>query len=252
MPFEQTVESLDSVPEDARPFYRKGQDGKFNLITADSIDKLENTLRTVKGELGETKTKAQQAAAWEKLGKTPDEIAELLKAQEEAERKKAEEAGEWDKLKAQMEGNFNKSLEEKDGVIGRYRSALEKNLIDAAATSAIAELKGVPALLLPHIRDRVKVEEKDGEFSVVVLDEDRKTPKLNATNQPMSIKELVAAMREDETFGRAFEAPGGSGGGGQGGGGGQQGGYKKKSEMTAREKAAAMQELGVEGYAKLP
>jgi hypothetical protein len=249
---EPVVDALDNVAEPLRPFYRKGGDGKFNLITAESIDKLESTLARTKAEREEAKKRADAAKTWEGLGKTPEEIQELLAAEEQRALKDAEAKGEWDKIKQQIEANHAKELEKRDGILGRYRSALENRLIDAEATSAIAEMKGVPALLLPHVRDRVKVEETDdGDFRAVVLTPDRKSPMLNSKNEPMSVKELVAAMREDETFGRAFDGSGHSGGGGQGGSGGGRPSFKK-SEMSTKQKAEFMREHGAAAYQALP
>jgi hypothetical protein len=254
MPFEQTVDSLESVAEDARPFYRKGADGKFNLITADSIEKLETSLGRTKTERDEAKKAAAAVKGWESLGKTPEEIQQLLQERADAETANAEKKGEWEKLKQQMADNHAKELDTFKSREGKLKGSLEKHLIDAAATAAIAELKGVPTLLLPHIRDRVKVEEKDDDFVVTVLAADRKTPQLNDKNEPMTIKELVASMREDDTFGRAFEGSGHSGGGGAGGGGGSGGGSTglRKSQMSIKEKTAFMTEHGHEAYRALP
>jgi hypothetical protein len=253
LPFEPTVDSLDAVPEDARVFYRKdATSGKFNLITAESVTKLESSLGSVRTELTTAKERAKAVEAWEKLGKKPEEIEELLENQRKADEQKIKDAGEWDKLKAQIDENHGKVVKEKDGRIKTLQSALERRLIDSEAIGAIAELKGSPTLLLPHVRNRVKVEEKDGDFHVTVLDADGKTPKLNDKNEPMSIKELVASMREDEQFGRAFEGSGHSGGGGSGGKGGSgTPSGMKKSEMSAKEKAAFMRDHGFEAYRAL-
>ena len=43
-------------------------------------------------------------------------------------------------------------------------------LVENEATAAVAEAKGIPDLLLPFIRDQVKVVEEDGEFKVFVVD----------------------------------------------------------------------------------
>lgn len=254
MPFEPTVDSLDAVPEDARPFYRKAPDGKFNLITAESIDKLESSLGNTKRERDEAKRRAALVDQWEGLGKSADEIKALLEREAAADEERAKAAGEWDKLKAQMESNFNKERETFTQKEQRLQTALEKHLIGEAATRAIAEEKGVPTLLLPHVERRVKVTETDDGYSVVVLDDDGKTPKLNAENKPMSIRELVASMRDDETFGRAFEGSGHSGGGGTGGSGGGGGDFSglKKSTMGVKEKTAFMEKHGIEAFQKLP
>lgn len=249
-----SVESLEGVPEPLHPFYRKGQDGKFNLIDPTSIDKLESTVKNVRNELSTAKERAKAVETWEKLGKTPEEIQELLQQHASEEERKAMEKGEFEKLKKQIEENHHKTVAEKEKAIERLRSSLENHLIGEKATQAIAEAKGVPTLLLPHVKSRVKVEENDdGEFHVVVLDTDGKTPKLNSKNEPMSIAELVESMKADPVFGRAFEGSGHSGGGGDGGsGGGGGGGNLRKSQMSLKEKTAYMNEHGHAAYAALP
>lgn len=254
MAFEPTVDSLDAVAEDARPFYRKAADGKFNLITADSIDKLETTLGRTKAERDEAKKAANAVKEWQGLGKTPEEIQSLLAAEADRETKNAEEKGQWDKLRQQMADNHQKDLDGLKVREGKLKGTLERKLIDAEATSAIAGLKGVPELLLPHIRGRVKVEEKDDEFVATVLTADGKGPQLNEKNEPMTIKELVATMREDPIYGRAFEGSGHSGGGGGGGDGGGGGGdgTMKKSAMNTKQKAEFMDKHGFDAYKRLP
>jgi hypothetical protein len=259
MPIEllASVDSLDAVEEPLRPFYRPTEDGKFNLIDPGSIDKLEGTLSRTKAERDQAKEAAKEVQQWKDLGLKPDEIKALKQERDDRATSEAEKKGEWDKLKVQMEDHFAKERDGLTGKIGTLTKTLERKLIDSDAVQAIAELKGEPTLLLPHVRSRVKVEEKDGDYVPVVLTADGKGPMLNAKNEPMTVKELVESMREDKAFGRAFEGSGHSGGGGTGGGSGgggsapNQGGLRK-STMTIPEKTKYMEEHGPEAFRALP
>ena len=128
----------------------------------------------------------------------------------------------------------------------RNFARLERRLIDADATAAIAAAKGVPALLLPHVRASVKVIEEDGDFKVQVVDA-QGNPRVNGKGEFLSIADLVGEMRQSDVYGRAFEPTGTTGGGATGGSGG--GGAKviKQAAFDAlppKQRAAKM----AEGY----
>jgi hypothetical protein len=131
-----------------------------------------------------------------------------------------------------------------NGVVERY-------LIDAQATAAIAEAKGVPALLLPHVKQAVKVVEEDGDYKVRVVDA-AGNPRVNAKGEYLSIADLVSEMRQSEVFGRAFEGTGHSGSGAGQGSGFQGSGQKKRSEMTPVEMREYIEKHGQAAYLKLP
>ena len=92
------------------------------------------------------------------------------------------------------------------------KATLEARLVDAEATRAITELKGVPGLLLPHVQRNVKVVEEDGEYRAAVTDA-RGEPRVDARGEYVSIRDLVAEMRDSDVFARAFDASGVGGGG---------------------------------------
>lgn len=143
----------------------------------------------------------------------------------------------------------NKDLESKDGRIKALSGVVERHLVDAQATAAIAEAKGVPALLLPHVKASTRVIEEDGDFAVRVVDA-QGNPRVNGKGEYLSIADLVREMRESEVYGRAFDAPGGSGSGAQEGRNVQ--GSLKRSEMTSAQKAEYINKHGQAAYLKLP
>lgn len=202
------VEKLDDVPESARSLYTE-VDGRFRL-DVDVEDAVKAATSKANREAAQFR---HQVKKWEALGKSPDEIQELLEAAAKAEEEKAAKGGEWDKLKAQMVEKHNKELENERTSKGRLRSTLERHLIDGAAVAAIAEAKGVPQLLLPHVRAHVKVvEDENGDFVARVVDA-KGDPRVNSKGDFMSISDLVGEMRQNEVFGRAFESSGAGGSG---------------------------------------
>ena len=95
-----SVDSLDGLDDTVKPLYQQ-KDGKFVL----DVEGIEDT-SALKGALQKERKAAETASKmvkrWEQLGKSPDEIEELLAHQAKIDEDKAAKAGEWDKLRAQM------------------------------------------------------------------------------------------------------------------------------------------------------
>lgn len=208
MSLKLTVDNLDGIQENLRSLYVE-KDGKYHLDVSGDEDN-EELKATLKKEREAHKKLEKQTKAWSRFGKTPEEIAEILKAQEDAEKEKAEKAGDWEKLKAQMNDSHAKEIAIKDSEIVNMRKALEANLIDAQATAAIAAAKGVPELLLPHVKAHVKVVEDNGNYEVAVVDA-KGDPRINGKGEPLKIIDLITEMKQSEVFGRAFEGTGHTG-----------------------------------------
>lgn len=240
MALEFTVDSIDTIPEAQRGLYKQSGD-KYVLDVSGYEDPIGLKSALTK-EREAAKTATRQSAAWQSLGKTPEEITALIDAQAQADRDKLTKGGEWDKLKSQMADQHKVELGSKDARIGTLTKSLEARLIDADATAAIAAAKGVPALLLPHVRAAVKVIEENGDFTVQVVDASG-NPRVNGKGEFLSIADLVSEMRQSDIFGRAFEPSGTTGSGAQGGGSGGSGKTITQSAFDAlppKGRAAAM------------
>ncbi len=123
-------------------------------------------------------------------------------------------------VQKQLTDKFGKELKEKETKLTSVTSQLEKTLVDNEAIKALGEHKGSVDLLLPHIRMKTKITEKDGKLIVEVIGKDG-VPRISnksGSTDPMSIGELVAEMKTDETFSRAFDGARASGSGASGGG----------------------------------
>lgn len=210
MPLPFQVDAIDAIPEAQRALYKESN-GKF-VLDVDGYEDPAGLKSALEKERKAAREAARQASQWQNLGKTPEEIQELLEAQRKAEEDNAAKGGDWDKLKAQMLTQHQQEIAKREEREKKLQSSLERRLIDADATAAIADAKGVPALLLPHVRAAVRVVEEDGEFRVQVVDA-HGNPRVDGKGEPLSIKDLVSEMRQSDVFGRAFEPTGTSGGG---------------------------------------
>lgn len=245
------VDKLDDVEEPFRGLYVETEDKKFRLdADIEDVTGLKNSVQATRKERDEAQ---KQIQAWKKLGKTPEEIEALLAQQEEAERTKAEKAGEWDKLKVQMNEKHQQELAKREDEIKKRDAQIERLMIESTATQAIAAAEGVPTLLLPHIKASTKILHEDGQYSVRVVD-DKGNPRVNGKGDFLTIADLVEEMKKSEVFGVAFKAKGGGGGAppAGGGGGNPPAGGKPRSKMTQQEKSAYIAEHGQAAYLNLP
>lgn len=207
MALKQTLDTLEGVPEALHPEYMKGEDGKFHL-NVEGLPEMATALKAANKEAAERR-KALEALK----GVDPEEYQRLKTEAEERAATDAAAKGQWDKLKEQMAEKHKADLLAKDTALGKYKAQLEKNLIDAQAVAAIAAEKGVPELLLPHVKGRVRVSEVDGEFRFEILDKNGSPMIADASGTPAGFADLVKSMKADPIYGRAFEGSGASGGG---------------------------------------
>lgn len=212
MALQFTVDSLDTIPEAQRSLYKA--DGEKFRLDLDGYEDPAGLKSALDKERKAAKDAIGMAKAWKELGKTPEEIQELLAAQAQAERDKLVKGGEWDKLKGQMTEQHQAELAKREEANKGLRGQLERHLVDAAGVAAIAAAKGSAELLLPHVKSRVKVIEENGEFTVRVVDVTG-NPRVNGKGEFLSINDLVGEMRQNEVFAPAFMAPSASGGGAQ-------------------------------------
>jgi hypothetical protein len=246
------VDSLDGMDEATKAFYVE-DNGKFKL----AVDGLEDTSGLKSALQKERRDRAElekKVKRWDALGKSDDEISELLKRHEETQQTEAERKGEWDKLRAQMNEKHAAEIKARDEKLTAKDKAVAKYLIDSAATAAIAEAQGNARLLLPHVQQHVRVVEEGGEFIVRVVDA-KGDPRVNAKGEHLTISELVAEMRQSEDFGAAFKGAGHSGGGTPPGNsnGGTPTNIKRRSDLKTRaDRVAFVDKHGDKAYFALP
>lgn len=261
MAIKATVESIDELPEAMRGLYAE-KDGKFILdvepVNGFALEDVGGLKTTLSKEMTKRKNLEKEFSKFKDID--PERAREALAKLEELSN--IDPSKEADKIvsekletaKRQLLDKHSKDLAEREGKISNLNKTIENLLVDQSATSAIAEAKGSVELLLPHVQRHTRVREVDGRYVVEVIDKDGNARIGNSKGDPMTIKDLVAEMRQSETFGRAFDGSGMSGSGTPpGGSGGTPQRVTKKSDLDTRQKRAAfVEQYGVKAYDSLP
>lgn len=233
-----TIAKLDDVAEPLRELYVE-RDGKLEL-DVDGVPEMRAALKTANHEAANLRTKYK--------GIEPEEVETLKQQLGELQAKSGPEAIE--SIKQQLLTAHGKEKAKLETRLAKLTSALERALVEGVAVAAIAAAKGSTQLLLPHVKQRVKMIEKDdGTFEAQVVDE-KGNARVRDDGSPMQIPQLIEELRSNEEFGRAFEGKGSAGSGMGGGGGGRA--TKKRSEMSLAEKTAYVEKYGNDAYQKLP
>lgn len=217
----ETVSSLDAVPAEFRHFYEKGDEG-FTLVenykgAAQAFDGLNKSLKASRKEAKDLKRSKVDLSKLSEYGETVDDIAKGIKSKvEELEDQIASKANiNPDKIRDEVAKSFTEELDRAKQSNEGLKNQLYTLMVENVATAAIAEAKGIPELLMPYIKEQVKVvEDADKKtLSVIVVDKDGDM-RHRTDGAPMGIPDLVKQMRENEKFGRLFESDQQRGGGG--------------------------------------
>lgn len=223
-----TEAEVGELPEDLRSGVTevKGQDGKVTGFALErkigdrlsfedlgglksALEKERTNVRNLTTQLkpfeGIDPKKAKEAVAKvaEMANWDPDkEVAEKIKSREE-----------------QLVSKHNDVVKEKEGTITRLNGQLENLLVVSAATEAITTEKGNIKLLMPHVRQHVRMRATDsGQLIAEVIDKDGNPRVGDAQGNPMTIPQLIQEMKKSDDFAAAFEGTGNSGGGSGGSG----------------------------------
>lgn len=233
----QPADSLDKVPEQFRPLYAQGQDGKFVVDdkfkgVATAVIGLNTSLKAAR-EDAKKRTPVDLSPLAE-FGTDPAAIkAEFDKRVADLTAKGGDAAKAVEKVRSEMSEANKRALDAANAKTQAYQTQLYTMLVENTALAAVAEAKGLPDLLMPFIKNQVKVVEEDGKFVVHVVDGAGERRYSGVTGQPMTIKELVAGMKADPKYGRLFESEQQQGGGGM-----QPGAGTRKAPVQGATKSA--------------
>ena len=100
MALKLTVDSVEGLDDATKALYQP-KDGKF-MLDVEGVEDTSALKGALQKERKAAETASKQVKRWEALGKSPEEIEELVAAQAKADEEKATKAGEWDKLRAIM------------------------------------------------------------------------------------------------------------------------------------------------------
>jgi hypothetical protein len=211
------VESLDTVDEKYHDLYQEA-DGK-HVLRVNSKDgwSLENVNGLKSALAEERKAKSDYEAKLKAFeGLEPDKardalarIEKLASGEPDEQAKQALKAYE-DKLRQRYEAeskSVREPLEKAQAEAQSLRTQLQSVLIDRAALESLSKANGVPELLMPHVRAKLALKEQDGKLITVVMGDDGETPRISPVGDKsdlMTVDELVAEMKSDPVFQRAF------------------------------------------------
>lgn len=223
------VKTLDTVPEQFRSFYKdKGDSTGFrvdsdNVVVkgaVESIGKLHATLKAVRGELSTAnQKKSVDLGPLSDYGTDVPGIATYVKEKISGLTTQLDEAGKGgkvniEKIKEEIAKANSGDMQKKDKRIEGLTGQLYKLLVENAAQEAISTEKGEATLLMPFVKEKVKVAEEDGVFKVFVVDAQGDRRFSGTTGGPMTLNELVKEMKGHEKFQRLFNSDRKEGGGG--------------------------------------
>lgn len=204
---------FDALPDVVKSEYKKEGD----VFLLDTDVKFEDTT-ALKNALNSEKEHRRQAT----------ERAGTLEAANTELQKKV--TGDVTTLEASWKKKHDDGVAAEKAKGAKYRAQLEKVLVTDVAERLATSLSPDPHLLLPHIKDRLTVEETgDGSFITRVLDADKKPSAL-------SVNEFSAEILADPKFARIVTASKASGGGAHGSQSKPPGGAKKFSELSEKER----------------
>jgi hypothetical protein len=175
----------------------------------------EDYVKGLRQESAKYRTKLKELE--EKLGELDridlEEYERLKKEKEEAERKRLEAAGEFDKIKEQLQNSHQKELIKRDTEIAQLESgiaqleaALDRSTLDNAIALELAKVKSYnPKLIAMQLASETKIERsEDGHRIIRLVNEDGSTH-VNGKGEAMSLRERLAEMKQDEAFAILFE-----------------------------------------------
>lgn len=243
----QPVDSIDKVPEQFRPLYAQGGDGKFVVDekfrgVQGAIAGLNTANKAARTEAATYKSKVVDLSPLAEFGTDPVSIkAAFDQRVTELTAKGGDKATAVEQVRREMAAANAAAVQAEKTRSEAYRGQLHTILVKNEALSALAEAKGIPELLMPFIENQVRVNEADGQFAVQVLDGKGEVRYSLTTGQPMTIKELVATMKADAKYGRLFESTvqQNNGGGGMPPGNGSRRPAPQQGEKSANDKISA-------------
>lgn len=246
MDLKYELETLDDLADEVQALYEEAGNGKFRLrvegvVPEDELGGLKNSLETLRKE---KKDAEKVAKTYAQLGKTPEEIQEIMEALEKEKRAKLKDEGEFDKLLAQHKEKWEAEkvslVSERDSAMAALRKFVGENAFVTELVKAGATEEGAQLLPLSFAK-RIKVDIDDGDPVLEVLSADGETPMAGTgKGGRASLSDLVeeAAKKFPSLF--KAKGKGGSDTPPNGRGGGKP--TRKFNEMSGQELSALRQE----------
>jgi len=219
------IKDLKELPgalgEALKEFYRKLDDGTYQLDGYEDDEALKSALTK---ERSRANGYEKDLKAWKEAGiDDPGKVRDLLGQVEELSRldpkKEAEKIAEQkiNLIRSQLAEQAGKESKELKAKNQSLTAQLSNEKIDSHATKLLAEHKCKSIkVLLPHIKNAVKMaEDAQGNWAVQVVDE-AGNPRIGKDAKNMNLVDLVNEMKASPDFAFAFDGSGTKGSGGKG------------------------------------
>jgi hypothetical protein len=211
LPLFANTKELTDVPDEVRKYYEDLGDDKFQLRGFEDTTALKNALGHVRAEKELIKDKLKKFDGYD-----ADEYKRLQGVEEKVKKEAELARSDFDKQFTDASEQYKSEIKLRDEKIAKQAEDLERALVDGQAALDIAAAGGSPELLLPHIRDHVKVKEVNGRHRALVIGDDG-NPRLKQgatqTTDYLPLSDYVAELKEQKQFAGAFVGTGASGGG---------------------------------------
>lgn len=225
MALKTIVDSLDEIDEGFRGLYVKDEGaGVYKL----DVEPDANTAK----ELEELRKEKQRMEAHNK------KLLEEKKKESDRARQAEEERARRDRDVESLERSIKeKHQSELEGYTSRnalLQAQLESQMVDNQALNLANQLSDTPALIMPHIKSRLRAQEVDGRWRLTVVD-------VMGNPTATTPDELVEQMRGDKQFAplvRGTRAGGGGANGGNSGSGGNGNEHQEPAKFTGDDRVA--------------
>lgn len=217
----ETVSDLALVPDDFKPLYTKSASGDFVIAeTHKAVAKAIDGINGVNAKLRQdvqTLGKKADLSALKDYGDDPETISKtvgerLAELQANLEKGKSG-ALDVEKVRNELKSQHTRELEAIKADLGKVTTAYHNRIISDETRAACQAEKGDSDLILPLIRERVKIVDVKGQARPVIVDEVGELRVSPTTGEPLSVAEYIKALKADKKFGKLFESEAPNGGG---------------------------------------
>ena len=199
------MESLDSVPENFRVFYKQSDSGEgFQLNFDDpatasavaSITGLAKSLKASRKDADGFRKQRVDLSALSEYGETPEAALESFQAKVGELESQLQEGSkakvDIDRIREDLSKSHGKELEKRDVLVSSLKDQLYANLVVSEATTAISAQRGVAELLMPFVKERIRAVEEEGSVQVYVVDGDGNRRYSGTTGEAVPVAERTS------------------------------------------------------------
>lgn len=218
------VDSIEAVPQDFRPFYGEGEDGKFKLLSDNPAVKSAVAVITGLGSsLTKSRAEAKELAKATKVdlsslsdyGTDPESIAAGFSAKLDEVTKggKNDRAAIREEVAKELAADHTTKLAAKDTAFQNLQNQFFSQMGESVAKSSLADQNAIVDLALPFVTQQLKLQGSDKGYTVVVVGENGEPRHSGTTGELLTVPELITEMKTNEKFAPLFKSEAPSGGG---------------------------------------